>query len=61
MQSALLSPRFIDPSAARMANMEPRVDLQLSPRNWKEKTPVGVPALSLPSVRGAYKSEPFQL
>ena len=56
--TALLSPRY-DPFAQR--GFQPRTDLQLSPRNWREKATAGVPTISLPSVRGVYEHrEPFQ-
>lgn len=56
--SALLSPRY-DPFAKR--GFQPRIDLQLSPRNWREKETAGMPTISLPSVRGVYVvREPFR-
>jgi len=56
LPSALLSPRY-EPWPPK-PRFEPRVDLQLSPRNWRERTPVGIPAISLPSVRGVYNKYP---
>ena len=42
-------------SSSYGVNLEPRVDLQL-PLNWREATPCGKPALSLPSIRGVYST-----
>ena len=57
LSSALLSPRY-EPWPPPKPRFEPRIDLQLSPRNWRERTPVGIPAISLPTVRGVYAKNP---
>lgn len=43
----------------RASTVSPRIDLQLSPRNWRrEQLPNSNPSLSLPSVRGVYDPMP---
>ena len=44
----------VNPTRAS-ARFEPRIDFQLSPRNWREPISAGVPTFSAGSVRGIYK------